>query len=475
MRKTKRQNPPKRAAEKSPRTPSKPSPKTPAPARPAKRTPKSPTASATAAPPRRSPSARNTSAKRGEPSDFEYDVCTSFAGENRDFVAQVVTSLKRRRIRCFYDFDEQATLLGKNLFTYLDDVYRKKARFCVMFISKHYPVKLWTNHERQSIQARMFESSEEYLIPVRLDDTEVPGVLKTIGYIDGRRHSPADVAALIQAKVQGKRAVLNTPAAPSSPPASPGKKRKDPAIDTPTAETGGRRKVTTSGRWILLGDAYFEAALVVKEKDSLRVQIAPKTTREEAELRALEAQPRWHRDKLPFAHGNDAARCQVEDVSSRSENGKIVYSLLLQPERDRSHPFEVTLNKLSADQIAEKRARLILLNEQPATGDTFQNQHIVRGFGNDGHEPGVIGKILRKLGGSLSLSNLQKARLAAIYQLTASGIIEHVLEFSLGPGTKAGLPLHFEGRRPASGHSTAHVIRISGSVPFTAAELNDHA
>ncbi len=116
----------------------------------------------------------------------------------------MVGSLKRRRVKCFYDFDEQATLVGKNLFTYLDEIYRLKARFCIMFISEHYPLKLWTNHERQSIQARMFESKDDYLIPVRLDDTEVPGVLSTIGYIDGRRLDTSEVAALIQKIVRGK-------------------------------------------------------------------------------------------------------------------------------------------------------------------------------------------------------------------------------------------------------------------------------
>jgi hypothetical protein len=134
----------------------------------------------------------------------EFDVCTSFAGEDRAFVEKVVSSLKHRRIHCFYDFDEQAHLLGKDLFTHLDKVYREDARYCLMFISKYYPVKQWTNHERKSIQARMFEGGEEYLIPIRLDDTEVPGVLPTIGYIDGRRHDPSQIAALIQTKIRGK-------------------------------------------------------------------------------------------------------------------------------------------------------------------------------------------------------------------------------------------------------------------------------
>ena len=142
--------------------------------------------------------------KRKPLASFKYEVCTSFAGEDRAFVERVVSSLKRRKIKCFYDFDEQATLLGKDLFTYLDKVYREDARFCIMFISKHYPVKQWTNHERKSIQARVFESEDDYLIPVRLDDTEVPGVRPTLGYVDGRRHDPSQIAALIQTKVRGK-------------------------------------------------------------------------------------------------------------------------------------------------------------------------------------------------------------------------------------------------------------------------------
>lgn len=165
--------------------------------------------------------AKQTS-RRKPPTRFQFDVCVSFAGEVRAVVKEVVSSLKRRRIKCFYDFDEQANLLGKDLFTFLDDVYRKKARFCIMFISEHYPVKLWTNHERQSIQARMFASKNDYLIPVRLDDTEVPGVLPTLGYIDGRSKSPSEIAALIQKKVQGSTAASK----PRSKPPTPNAARK---------------------------------------------------------------------------------------------------------------------------------------------------------------------------------------------------------------------------------------------------------
>ena len=64
----------------------------------------------------------------------------------------------------------------------------------------------------------MFESTDDYLIPVRLDDTEVPGVLSTIGYLDGRRHSVSEIAALIQTKVRGKV----RPKKPVKPKTAPG-------------------------------------------------------------------------------------------------------------------------------------------------------------------------------------------------------------------------------------------------------------
>src|SRR6266566_5558925 len=74
---------------------------------------------------------------------------------------------------------EKATLWGKNLYTYLSDVYQNKARYCVMFLSRNYAAKLWTNHEREAAQARAFRENEEYILPIRLDDTDIPGILST--------------------------------------------------------------------------------------------------------------------------------------------------------------------------------------------------------------------------------------------------------------------------------------------------------
>lgn len=136
------------------------------------------------------------------PAIYDYDVALSFAGEDRLYVSKVAEVLFAYGVRVFYDVYEQHSLWGKDLYTHLDEVYRLRSQYCVMFLSRYYREKLWTNHERKSAQARAFNERGEYLLPVRLDATEIPGVLQTTGYLDGRALTPIDIANAICAKLE---------------------------------------------------------------------------------------------------------------------------------------------------------------------------------------------------------------------------------------------------------------------------------
>lgn len=133
----------------------------------------------------------------------DYDIALSFAGEERDYVDRVANLLKERGVRVFYDLFEEANLWGKDLYIHLSEVYLKRARFTVMFISKAYADKLWTNHERKSAQARAFQEAQEYILPARFDDTDIPGVLPTVGYVSLKGRSPEDLVSLITKKLVG--------------------------------------------------------------------------------------------------------------------------------------------------------------------------------------------------------------------------------------------------------------------------------
>lgn len=133
--------------------------------------------------------------------DHEFDVALSFAGEDRGYVDQVAHILRERGIKVFYDLFEEADLWGKDLYAHLSDIYQHRARYTVMFISESYGKKLWTNHERRAAQARAFQEAQEYILPVRIDETEIPGVLPTTGYVVLAGRSQADLVSLITKKL----------------------------------------------------------------------------------------------------------------------------------------------------------------------------------------------------------------------------------------------------------------------------------
>ena len=132
---------------------------------------------------------------------FEYDVAISFAGEQRSEAEAIARCLQKSGARVFYDGYEQADLWGKNLYEHLDDVYQNKARYCLLLISSAYAEKVWTNHERRSAQARALLQKTEYILPVRFDGTEIPGLPPTVGYLRFQDRGVAGICVLLLQKL----------------------------------------------------------------------------------------------------------------------------------------------------------------------------------------------------------------------------------------------------------------------------------
>lgn len=135
--------------------------------------------------------------------DYDYDIALSFAGEDRALVQQLADQLVEDNIRVFYDEYEKAVLWGKDLYQHLQAVYRDRARYCIIFASAAYAAKIWPRHELKQAQARAIKEHQEYILPVRMDDTEIPGLNATVGYIDMRKHSVKALRDLIIQKVYG--------------------------------------------------------------------------------------------------------------------------------------------------------------------------------------------------------------------------------------------------------------------------------
>lgn len=131
-----------------------------------------------------------------------FDMAISFAGEDREKAKQLVSCLKKKGLSVFYDNDYQADLVGKDLYQHLHILYRDSALFFLPLISTNYIQKPWAMHELRAAQEREFRDEVEYILPIKLDDTNAPGIPVTKGYLDMRKLSPSKIATLIKQKVE---------------------------------------------------------------------------------------------------------------------------------------------------------------------------------------------------------------------------------------------------------------------------------
>ena len=130
-----------------------------------------------------------------------WHVALSFAGAQRDYVEQVAAVLKQQGVRCFYDADEEIELWGKSLAEVLPVIYGEQAAAVVVFVSAEYAARDWTRLERQAAVARSVRERREYVLPARFDDTQLPGLLPDVSYVDLSTKTPQQFAALVAAKL----------------------------------------------------------------------------------------------------------------------------------------------------------------------------------------------------------------------------------------------------------------------------------
>ena len=142
-----------------------------------------------------------------------WDVALSFAGAQRDYVAQVAKALKARGVRCFYDADEQVRLWGTHLAEELPRIYVRESAAVVVFISADYAGGDWTRLERRAAFSRAVIEAGVYVLPARFDDSELPGLLPDVVTVDLQGYNPEQFADLVVAKLADLAISPSPPAA----------------------------------------------------------------------------------------------------------------------------------------------------------------------------------------------------------------------------------------------------------------------
>ncbi len=136
--------------------------------------------------------------------DLKYDVAISYASEEFAYAERVYDALKSKGITVFFDKDIEAQLWGRDMGEYIGDIYYNQSRYCIMIISKSYVSSAWPTHERRNAVARQINQMGDYILPVRFDDSIVPGLTPTINYIRAQDRTPEEIANLFMKKLELK-------------------------------------------------------------------------------------------------------------------------------------------------------------------------------------------------------------------------------------------------------------------------------
>ncbi len=199
---------------------------------------------------------------------FDYDVALSFAGEQRPYVEQVAKTVAAAGVSVFYDDFEEVRMWGRDLPSFLEQLFREKARFCVLFLSADYARKAFPRWEGQAAIARLVKQKGEYILPIRFDSTDLPGLPPMTKYLDGQKLTPPQVAANILEKLR-----LETGTPDAGPPNKPTQNAQpEPSVTGADAEriaiefVKGKKpnaeisvssvRLQGPSRWTVEGDVY---------------------------------------------------------------------------------------------------------------------------------------------------------------------------------------------------------------------------
>ena len=133
---------------------------------------------------------------------FEYDVAFSFLADDESLAVQIADEL-RDRYQVFLYSERQKELSGRDGVEQFSEVFREKARVCVVLFREGWGKTKWTRVEETAIKDRAFDKGWEFLVVVSLGTSNAPAWLpKTKIWFVLDRYGIPGAAAVIDARIQ---------------------------------------------------------------------------------------------------------------------------------------------------------------------------------------------------------------------------------------------------------------------------------
>ena len=128
-----------------------------------------------------------------------FRVAFSFAGEKRDYVAQVARILADRfgEDAVLYDKYHEAEFARSDLGIYLPKLYGEQSDLIVPVLSPDYDAKRWTGWEWLHIYGLLTKEDSKRVMPCRFGFASVDGLSPASGFVELDDKTPEQCAKLV--------------------------------------------------------------------------------------------------------------------------------------------------------------------------------------------------------------------------------------------------------------------------------------
>ncbi|WP_239341572.1 TIR domain-containing protein [Frankia sp. CiP3] len=184
-----------------------------------------------------------------------YPVGFSFAEPDRPYVARVAAELRTRGIFRFYDGDLESVveLWGKHTTETLVEYYRDRFSLVVVFISKHYVGDDEARLQCRAALERAKKDRTDYLLPARLDETPIDGLLSSVKSVMVGEQDPSTFANLVVMKLRHLGIHNPQESRRGQPPASADLELDRVVADEYTASAAATHRARLPGRHPVMG------------------------------------------------------------------------------------------------------------------------------------------------------------------------------------------------------------------------------
>ena len=141
---------------------------------------------------------------------YAFDFAISFSRECRDRARILAELLEEQGAIVFYDHSFLEHLLGKRLDDELAWVFGGATRYFVPFVSTGYRGRPWPQYEWSIAKLEAERRQEEFILPLRVDDSLLFGLPDTVGYLDLREIGLDRVADVLIRKLKVSKTKIDT-------------------------------------------------------------------------------------------------------------------------------------------------------------------------------------------------------------------------------------------------------------------------